>query len=214
MSAPPEVTDLLNRVRQNPSDREAQEAVYVLLMDEFHSFAVELARGEALLSATEMIGRVFDRLLRKTGPAWETRLQFYRYAAKALRHLRCDYARRRLKQRELEETVLQGKEQAPAAALERAEMVVAVDEALKQLAVRDPQAAELAELRFFGAAPLPHAEPDPGDEAARQLEPEPLSVRAAAEVLGLTRSAAYRAWNRAAAFLKGQSALAAWEERP
>src|SRR5262249_32393882 len=57
--------------------------------------------------------------------------------------------------------------------------VIAIDEALEQLAREDPQAAELVKLRFFAG----------------------LSIEDAAEVVGFSRSTPYEHWAYARAWL-------------
>ena len=59
------------------------------------------------------------------------------------------------------------------------ELLLALDESLRNLAVKDPQAARLAELRVFGG----------------------LSVRESAQVMQIARSRAYRIWTFARAWL-------------
>ena len=58
--------------------------------------------------------------------------------------------------------------------------LLAIDEALTQLAVEDAEAAQLVKLRFYAG----------------------LSVEEAAEVLGLARATAFRTWNYAKAWLR------------
>jgi RNA polymerase sigma factor (TIGR02999 family) len=57
--------------------------------------------------------------------------------------------------------------------------LLAVDEALEQLAREDPQAAQLVTLRYFGG----------------------LSIEDAAEIVGISRSTAYEHWAYARAWL-------------
>jgi len=57
--------------------------------------------------------------------------------------------------------------------------LLAIDEALEQLASEDPQAAQLVKLRYFGG----------------------LSIEDAAEIVGISRSTAYEHWAYARAWL-------------
>jgi len=67
--------------------------------------------------------------------------------------------------------------QAPAKATDD---LLAIDEALTQLAAEDAEAAQLVKLRFYAG----------------------LSVDEAADVMGLARATAYRTWNYAKAWLR------------
>jgi RNA polymerase sigma factor (sigma-70 family) len=62
----------------------------------------------------------------------------------------------------------------------KAEDILAIDDALNRLTADDPQAAELVKLRFFAGC----------------------SITQAAEVLGISRSNAYRQWAYARAALQ------------
>ncbi len=62
---------------------------------------------------------------------------------------------------------------------EPVEELLAIDQALGQLALEDPQAAQLVKLRFFAG----------------------LSIEDAAEIVGLSRSTAYEHWAYARAWL-------------
>ena len=68
--------------------------------------------------------------------------------------------------------------------------LLALHEALEQLAVQDPVKARLVELRFFGGMPLPEV----------------------AEHLGISLSTAERAWRFARAWL--YTAMASGDEKP
>src|SRR5262249_12321686 len=106
------------------------------------------------------------------GQHWAGRGHFFAAAAEAMRRILVDTARRKravkhggsLERRELDAAEL--------LAPEPREDLVALDEALTALATRDPTAAELVQLRYFGG----------------------LSVANAAQVLGLSQRAAERLW--------------------
>jgi RNA polymerase sigma factor (TIGR02999 family) len=110
---------------------------------------------------------------------WEGRGHFFAAAAESMRRLLVENARRKgrlkrgrgRKRLDLDDPRLEY--------TEPVDELLAVDEALDQLAEEDPQAAQLVKLRYFGG----------------------LSVEDAAEILGISRSSAYQHWAYARAWL-------------
>src|SRR5204862_1538203 len=108
------------------------------------------------------------------------RQHFLATAALAMRHILIDNARR--KRRDKHGGDRKRVELADCAdpRQQEAERLIALDEALTRLTVADPQAAELVQLHTFGG----------------------LSVEEAGKHLGLSRTAAYRQWAFARAWLR------------
>ena len=108
-------------------------------------------------------------------------VQFFAYAARAMRHLLADRARDRLRLRaggQWMRVTLTGTDDR--LAIDSAEQALALDEALKRLEDADERAARVVELRYFAG-----------------LTPEQI-----AEALGVTRRTVDRDWRFARAFLK------------
>jgi RNA polymerase sigma factor (TIGR02999 family) len=113
------------------------------------------------------------------GQVWNGRGHFFAAAAEAMRRILVDNARRKggaKRGRGRARVVLDLDELATP---ERADDLIALDEALGQLAQTDPQTAELVKLRFFAG----------------------LSVKQSAELLGISPRTADLRWAYARAWL-------------
>ena len=109
-------------------------------------------------------------------PDWRSRAQFFAIAARVMRQVLVDHARRRraAKREALHVTLMEA--HASSAPLE----VLDLESALKELALLDPRQARVVELRFFGG----------------------LEVEQTAEVLGLSARTVKREWRTARAWLE------------
>ena len=142
----------------------------------------QLARGgSGTLDTTALVHEAF---LRFEGPgtlSFEHSAQFFAYAARAMRHILVDRARARARQKSggewLRVTFTANADAQPA--LDNADEVLALDEALRQLEATDARAAQVVELRYFAGLP-------------------PAQV---ATILQLTRRTVDRDWRFARAFL-------------
>jgi RNA polymerase sigma factor (TIGR02999 family) len=165
-------------------DPEAARELLPLVYEELRKLAAhKLARENPgqTLQATALVHEAYLRLVdaAKT-PRWNSRGHFFAAAAEAMRRILVEQARRKHRGKhgggreraELNEAVLVC--HAPD------EQLLAIHDALDQLAREDSLAAELVKLRFFAG----------------------LSVEQAAESLGLPRSTAYVHWAYAKASLR------------
>ena len=160
------------------------EELLPLVYDELrHLAARELSheRPGQTLQATALVHEAWLRLAGPAGngPRWNGQRHFFAAAADAMRRILIDRARSKGSRRhggELRRTELDASQISVPLPEEQ---LLALDEALDELARVDPSAAELVKLRFF--AGLTHAQ--------------------AAGMLGLNRSAADRVWVFARAWL-------------
>lgn len=142
-------------------------------------------RGEAAghtLTTTALVHEAYLRLVRQDASAWADRSHFLAIAAQAMRRILVDYARRHTaarrggsEKRVVALDALSDPAIADATAysrVERAEALIALDEALEQLGTADPNLARLVEYRFYGG----------------------LSEQETAEVLGVSRRTVARQW--------------------
>ncbi len=98
----------------------------------------------------EIVAQVFLRLS-QSERQWSDRKHFYCAAARAIRFLRIDYARRRKAMHLDSQVPLRDPHQVlPGDDLDRAEQLLRLDAALEKLARVDPEAAEVIELYYFG----------------------------------------------------------------
>ena len=132
--------------------REALELLFPLVYGELRRMArsqLSRERRQHTLQPTELVHEAFVRLVdQKAG--WQNRMHFYAIAARCMRRVLVDHARRK-----------QAAKRPPAAAavdLEKAVVVsqpgnidtlLALDQALERLADQDPRQAQVAELKLF-----------------------------------------------------------------
>jgi RNA polymerase sigma factor (TIGR02999 family) len=154
-----EVTRILTEIEKG--DPHAAGQLLPLVYDELRKLAAQKLAGEKAgqtLEATALVHEAYLRLVdTEQAQEWNSRGHFFAAAAEAMRRILVERARhkQRLKhggdRRRVE---LEGLE---LAAPEQSEDLLALDEALAQLAVSDPQAAELVQLRYFGGLTIPAA---------------------------------------------------------
>src|SRR6185295_15063205 len=155
-----DVTRILNDIAQG--DAHAAEQLLPLVYDELRLLAAQRLAHEKpgqTLQATALVHEAYVRLVEgKDGKQdWDSRGHFFAAAAEAMRRILVEIARHKLslkcggdrQRHEFDELQL--------ARREPREDVLVLDEALKRLAARDPQAASLVELRYFGGLTLVEA---------------------------------------------------------
>jgi RNA polymerase sigma factor (TIGR02999 family) len=166
------VTRILNAIEQgNP---QAASELLPLVYDELRRLAAHQLAHEKpgqTLEATALVHEAYLRLVGTDGPQhWQGRGQFFAAAAKAMRHILVDNARRKRRAKHgggRQRVALDEGVPAPPTA---ADDLLALDEALTRLAAQDPEAAGVVQLRYFAG----------------------LSVEEAAQSLGISRASAYR----------------------
>ena len=108
------------------------------------------------LSTTALVHEAYLRLRDQGSGAFNDRVHFFAMAARAMRRILVDHARRHQAAKRgsgARRVSLESVEQLGGGALdveERAELFVALDEALVRLAEFDSRQAQVVELRFFG----------------------------------------------------------------
>lgn len=175
-----EVTRILSAIEQG--DLHAAEQLLPLVYDELRKLAVlQLVRdrpGETL-SPTALVHEAYVRLVEPVNERrYHDRGHFFAAAATAMRHIRIDNARRKKAQKHGGHA--QRLELDDVASPIPDDELLALDEALKQLAVLDARKAQLVELRFFAG----------------------LTNDQAAAVLGISPTTADRDWAFARAWLR------------
>lgn len=141
------------------------------------------AREHGTLDTTALVHELYLRIGTNPALAFGQPEQFFAYAARAMRHLLCDRARHRLRQRAggaWSSVTLDGDDLR--LALDSAEQALALDAALQRLAQVDARAAHTVELRYFAG----------------------LSLQQVAATQGMARSTVDRDWRFARAFLHDQ----------
>jgi len=174
------ITRLLARVRQG--DDEARSALYDAIYSQLEGQArayLRRQRPDHTLDPSALVGEAYLKLVQQQGE-FHDRGHFFAQAARAMRWVLVDHARakQRLKRHgEGHEVPL---ELISAHFGRTAFEVLDLHEALADLEARDPQAAQVVELRFFGG----------------------LSVPETAEVLDVSTRTVERDWTFARAWLR------------
>lgn len=177
-----EVTQILDRLGRD--DTQASEKLLPLVYDELRRLAAHRLAGESpgqTLQATALVHEAWLKLAGgEAARRWNGRTHFFAAAAEAMRRILVDNARRKRSVRhggELQRLDLE-QIQVPEPVRDEDELL-AVHEALDELAALDPRKAELVKLRFFVG----------------------LTFAEAAEVLGVSEITAKRDWAFARAWL-------------
>lgn len=136
-------------------DAQAGDELLPLVYDELYALARHyMAREKShhTLQATALIHEAWIRLARDETPEWVNREQFVGVAARAMRRVLVDHARRR----DARKRSGSGERLPFEALLDLYEgagpKVIELDEALGRLAAVDAQLVKLVELRFFAGA--------------------------------------------------------------
>jgi len=149
---------------------------------------VRAGRAGETLNTTALVNEAYLKLARGRGAAWKDRAHFFAIAARAMRQVLVDSARRRLAAKRGAGGALVSLDEAAETGPIRPEALVALDEALNRLAAIDPRRAAVVEQRYFAG----------------------LSVEETAQVLGLSVATIERDWRTARAWL----AVALQDEAP
>jgi RNA polymerase sigma factor (TIGR02999 family) len=177
-----EVTRILNAIEQGEPHAAAQ--LLPLVYDELRRLAAAKLAHEKpgqTLEPTALVHEAYLRLAQGNGDAgWDNRGHFFAAAAEAMRRILVDNARHKASlkcggnqvRHELDDVL-------HLAAAAPDEDVLAVDEALARLAVKDPVKAELVKLRYFAG----------------------FTTAEAAQLLGISVATADRYWTYARAWL-------------
>jgi RNA polymerase sigma factor (TIGR02999 family) len=177
-----EVTLILNAIEDG--DVRAADELLPLVYKELRKLAAQRMKNEKpgqTLQATALVHEAYIRLVGSDNKNWNSRAHFFAAAAEAMRRILIESARRKKrlkrggdrKRIDLEHAVLTDDKDAPS------EDLIALDEALKKLAIEEPIKADLVKLRFFAG----------------------LSIEQTAEMLNISRATANRYFSYARAWL-------------
>ncbi len=151
------ITQLLSSIRQG--NQEGINSLFPLVYDRLRAMArSQLAseRSGHTLNATALVHESYLNLIGQTRMSWESRAHFYAVAAQAMRRILIDYARRRMAKKRGGDSPFVTFDDSLIGGDQRAEEVVALDEALVRLRNLSERQSKVVELRFFGG--LTHEE--------------------------------------------------------
>jgi RNA polymerase sigma factor (TIGR02999 family) len=174
------VTVLLQR--WSDGDESAFEYVVGRLYADLRRIARSQMRREDAghtLQPTALVNEVCLRFLRQDDASWESREQFLAVAARLMRRVLVDHARRRHSAKRGSGALPVPLENLGDIPLDRPAELVALDEALSELFVVSPDRARIIELRYFGG----------------------LTIEEIAAVLHVSTATVSRSWRSARAWL-------------
>ena len=180
------VTRILSAIEQG--DPHSAEELFPLVYDELHRLATQKMAQETpgqTLQATALVHEAYLRLVDVDEAShWNSRGHFFSAAAEAMRRILIENARRKRGPEAGGQHVRVELSELSAEFHGRDLDLLALSEALDKLQVKDPRAAELVKLRFFGG----------------------LTRHQAAEVLGVSVATADNDWAYAKGWLKAEIA--------
>ena len=162
-------------------DPTARDRLVPIVYEELRRLAHHYMRGERVghtLQTTALVNEVYLRLAGINGLQWRDRTHFFAMAGRLMRRVLVDYARRHSRDKRgggVSVTTLDDY----AVTTEPSVDIIALDEALAQLAVVDSQQSQVVELRFFAG----------------------LSIEETAEALGISPATVKRDWTTAKMWL-------------
>lgn len=145
------VTELLAKARTG--DASALANVFPLIYEELHGLAQRQLRREPdghTLSPTALLHEAYIRLIDYTRMEWTGRAHFLAVAATAMRRILVDHARSHRSAKRGGALQRVPIESVGSATEDRAELLIALDDALGRLKELDGRQARVVECRFFG----------------------------------------------------------------
>lgn len=168
MPEPHDVTQLLGRWADG--DQQALEDLTPLVYAELRQLAASYLRGERpdhTLQPTALVHEAYLRLVAQQNLSLRSRSHFFGAAARLMREILVDHARRRHAGKRAGKNV--SLEEAVSMPGKRSADLIMLDGALNALENFDPRKAKGVELRFFGGLSM--------DEIAQTLEISAVTVR-------------------------------------
>ena len=160
---------------------EPVDQLFSTAYEELRRLAASVRRGDpsATLTPTALVHEAWLKLSATPELAATSPLHFKRIAARAMRQVLVDAARRRTADKRGGGQALVTFDEALEITATTSEDVLALDQALQELALQSPRQAEMVESRFFGG----------------------LEVAETAELLGVSEATVLRDWRAAKAWL-------------
>lgn len=173
ISTPPreQATQLL--IGWSRGDPKAADRLIPLVYDELRQLArsyLRRERSDHTLQATGLVHEAYLRLVDQTVTSWQNRAHFLGVAAQVMRRILVDHARRHRAEKrggDWEKLQFDDAEVAPDGT--RNVNLIALDDALKDLAKVDARQSRVVELRFFGGLTT--------EEVGEVLEISPRTVK-------------------------------------
>ena len=175
-----QITQLLEQWGRG--DQQALARLTPLVYAELRRLATRHLRRERpdhTLQSTALVNEAYLKLVGQHSIRWQNRAHFFGIAAQLIRRILVDYARTRLAEKRGSSAPKLSLEDVPESAANRDLDLVALDDALEDLAKIDARQSRVVELRFFAG----------------------LSVEETAEVMQMSPATVKREWTAAKAWL-------------
>lgn len=175
-----QVTQLL--LDWSKGDGEAFDELVPLVHDELRRLARRYMRRERAghtLQTTALVNEAYLRLVNQGQVEWQNRAHFFAIAARVMRRILVDYARTRGYSKRGGNAVHVSFDEAAIVSPDARAEIVAIDQALSDLAAVDPRKSRIVELKFFGG----------------------LNIEETAEVMSISPTTVQREWRSAKAWL-------------
>ena len=179
------VTDLL--LKFNGKNDAAADELLPLIYNELKRIASNYLRRERsdhTLQPTALVHEAYMKMIDITQVNWQNKAHFLGVAANQMRRILVDYARQHNAEKRGGEFHIMTLNEDIDKAVEQSTELIALDDALNELAKMDEVKARIVELRYFGG----------------------LTVEETAEVLGVAPITIKRHWRMTKAWLYGQLA--------
>ncbi|MCI0437002.1 MAG: sigma-70 family RNA polymerase sigma factor [Gemmatimonadetes bacterium] len=181
------VNRLLEKLRAG--DQQAFDQLFPLVYNELRALAEQQRRrwrGDDTLNTTALVHEAYLRFAGQSSPTWQNEPHFLAVAARAMRQILIDYAKRKHRAKrggqmhvvplhEIEAALTTGGDASEAGA----DALVALDDALQRLDREDPRQSRIVECRFFGG----------------------MAITDTADALGISPATVKRGWAMAQAWL-------------
>ena len=153
---PSDVTQLLEAI--DHGDRKAADELLPLVYEELRRLAAYKMANEKpgqTLQATALVHEAWLRLSGSTDQQWRGRSHFFAAAAEAMRRILIEKARRKAAQKRGEGIKLEELNECRIELRAPADEILAVNDALEQLALDEPVTAQVVNLKYFIGMTLP-----------------------------------------------------------
>lgn len=166
----PGVTELLDGISRG--NRALEKELLARIYRELHGLARSAMRGERsghTLQPTALVNEAYLRMIANHPVSWESRAQFYGAAARVMRQILIESARRKQTAKRDHTRELPFDEHLAVFDAPDPERLLAVDQVLDRLAAISARAGQIVELRFFAGFDV--------EETARALSISPRTVK-------------------------------------
>lgn len=164
------ITQLLNNATNG--DEFALERILPLVYNELRTISSKYLRDEYkkhTLQTTELVHEAYLKLIGSENLTWESRSHFFGIAARSMRQILVDYARKKKASKRGSGETLISIDKAEFILNDSEEQIINLDEALNQLELLDERSCKIVELRFFSGLSI--------EETAQMLNVSPATVK-------------------------------------